>query len=72
MNFRGLRGHQNAIPEPETGMTVTVASRQPMQMYYVPFLGEKQELQGERRDDEFVFHLPRIDRGGDVRLEVRP
>ncbi|HLK33232.1 MAG TPA: hypothetical protein VKT29_09095 [Terriglobales bacterium] len=53
-------------------MTVTVASRQPMQMYYVPFLGEKQELQGERRDDEFVFHLPRIDRGGDVRLEVRP
>jgi hypothetical protein len=35
-----------------------------MRMYYVPFLGQKQEVRAERRGGQFIFHVPSIERGG--------
>lgn len=63
-NIRGLRGGQNAVPTPESGMTVTVPVTPTMRMYYVPFLGQKQEVRPERRGSQLIFHVPTVERGG--------
>ena len=63
-NIRGLRGGQNAVPMPESGMTVTVPAAPAMRMYYVPFLGQKQEVRPEHRGSQLIFHVPSIERGG--------
>jgi hypothetical protein len=63
-NIRGLRGGQNAVPTPESGMTVTIPGAPAMRMYYVPFLGQKQEVRPERRGRQLIFRVPTIERGG--------
>jgi hypothetical protein len=63
-NIRGLRGGQNAVPMPESGMTVTVPAAPAMRMYYVPFLGQKQEVRPEHNGSQLIFHVPSIERGG--------
>lgn len=67
-NIRGLRGGQNAVPAPETGTTVTVPAAPGTHMYYVPFLGQKQEVQGERQGSQIIFRIPTIERGGILSL----
>ena len=61
-NFKGLRGGENANQEPETGATVTVRSGGKAR--FLPFLGETQELKGEKKGETTVYRLPSISRGG--------
>jgi len=65
-NIRGLRGGQNAVPTSESGMTVTVTvpAAPALRMYYVPFLGQKQEVPPEHRGTHLIFRVPTIERGG--------
>jgi len=35
-----------------------------LRMYYVPFLGQKQEVPPEHRGTHLVFRVPTIERGG--------
>jgi hypothetical protein len=64
VNFLGLRGHQNAVPAPESDMTVTIPAAPGVHMYYVPFLGRKMEVRGEPSGNKLVFHVPPVERGG--------
>src|SRR5579864_472192 len=54
-NIRGLRGGQNAVPTPESGMTVTVPAAPALRMYCVPFLGQRQEVPPEHRGTHLIF-----------------
>jgi hypothetical protein len=63
-NIRGLRGGQSAVPTPDSGMTVTVPAAPALRMYYVPFLGQKQEVPPEHRGTHLIFRVPTIERGG--------
>jgi len=61
-NFKGLRGGQNARQEPETGVRITVQDGGKAK--FLPFLGEEQQLHGERKGKTTVYQLPPIVRGG--------
>lgn len=63
-NIRGLRGGQNAVPTPESGMTVTVPMASGVRLYFLPFLGQQQEVQGEPHGNRLLFHAPTVGRGG--------
>jgi len=64
LNLNGLRGRKNAVPTPESGMTVTVPAAAGTRMYYLPFLGKKGEVPGERQGSHLIFRLPTVGRGG--------
>jgi hypothetical protein len=68
-NFKGLRGGENPVQTTEAGAKVTV--RLGKRAYFLPFLGDKQELKGERRDGKIVFSLPEIQKGAVVWVEGR-
>lgn len=74
VNFRGLRGHQNAVPTPESDMTVSIPAVTGTHMYYLPFLGTKTEVRGERSGSKLVFYVPTVERGGVLWLDraLRP
>jgi hypothetical protein len=61
-NFKGLRGGENARQTPAEGMRVTVKAGGKAK--FLPFLGEVQELRGERKGNATVYPLPPILRGG--------
>jgi hypothetical protein len=60
-NFKGLRGGENARQELETGGRITVQAGGKAK--FLPFLGEVQELQGEKSGKGWVYRLPPIFRG---------
>src|SRR4030095_9344793 len=66
-NFKGLRGGENPVQTPESGVKITVPSGQ--RAHFLPFLGVPQELTGERRDGKMVFVLPDIQKGAVVWVE---
>ena len=61
-NFKGLRAGENARQEPEAGVRITVNDGGKAK--FLPFLGEEQELRGERKGNVTVYQLPPILRGG--------
>ena len=69
VNFRGLRGHKNAVPEPAADVNVTLPAAPGTRVYYLPFLGEKQELQAQRQGCQLTFTIPTVNRGGVVWLD---
>ena len=60
-NFKGLRGGENARQEPESGASITV--RTGGKAKFLPFLGEEQELRGEKSRKGWTYRLPPIVRG---------
>ena len=60
-NFKGLRGGQNARQELEEQASVTV--RNGGKGKFLPFLGEEQEIPGEKKGDVTIYRLPPISRG---------
>jgi hypothetical protein len=60
-NFTGLRGGENARPQPQPGVRVTVHGKGTAEV--LPFLGDVQSLKGEARGSATVFELPPISRG---------
>lgn len=63
-NFKGLRGGENPIQAPESGVRITVGSG--TTAHFLPFLGEAQELKGAKKGGKTVFTLPDIQKGAVV------
>jgi hypothetical protein len=61
-NFKGLRGGEIARQEPEAGARVFV--KEGPRGKFLPFLGDEQEVRGEKSGDGWVYALPPISRGG--------
>ena len=68
-SFKGLRGGENARQEPETGTQVWVKTGS--RAKFLPYLGEEQELSGEKSGEGWVFKLPPITRGGVLRVDSK-
>ena len=66
-NFDGLRGGKNAIPTPQSGITLRLRTR--VTMRYLPFLGNVQEVRGLPEGDGFIYRLPPLARGGVAWIE---
>ena len=62
-NFAGLVGGSNPIQTPQNGVTVSVASKAEGKGFFLPFLGEVQEIHGTQHGDSVEFTLPTITKG---------
>lgn len=61
-NFAGLRGGSNPIQTPQTNVKVSLPSSGG-KGFFLPFLGEAQELKGVRHEGSTTFSLPPIEKG---------
>ena len=68
-NFKGLKGKENAVQIPETGVTVSIPADKGGKGYFLPFLGETQEVPAEKKNGRLIFTLPEIRRGAIFRVE---
>jgi hypothetical protein len=60
-NFDGLRAGENPIQTPQRGVKVTLSGAS--KGYFLPFLGEVQQVEGARNGDLTTFTLPTIEKG---------
>jgi len=65
-NFGGLAPGKVAVPTPVTSIHVSVPAAMGSSVSYLPFLGENQIVQGEKRGDRVEFTLPPLERGAVV------
>jgi hypothetical protein len=66
-NFKSLRAGVNAVQTPETGATISVRGRG--KGYFLPFLGESQQLRGHWDGTKTIYTLPPIHKGGVAWIE---
>jgi hypothetical protein len=62
-NFAGLRGGVNPVQTVQTGIRITVASENKGPAFFLPFLGEVQELAGVRHGGVVSYTLPPVSKG---------
>jgi len=62
-NFAGLKGGSNPVQTPQSGVEVSVAASGEGKGFFLPFLGEVQEVKGGRHGDSITFTLPTITKG---------
>ncbi len=62
-NFAGLVGGSNPIQTPQNSVEVSVKSKSGGKGFFLPFLGEAQELKGTPHGDAITFALPTITKG---------
>jgi hypothetical protein len=62
-NFGGLVPSKVAIPTPATGVRITVPAGMGTTLVFLPFLGEKQLVQGRPIGERVEFMLPPVERG---------
>jgi hypothetical protein len=62
-NFAGLRGGVTPVQTPQTGVRITIAGASKNKAYFLPFLGEVQELKAVQADGGMTFTLPEISKG---------
>jgi hypothetical protein len=62
-NFAGLVGGSNPIQTPQNGVEVSLRSESSNKGFFLPFMGESQEVKGIRHGDTVTFTLPAITRG---------
>jgi hypothetical protein len=70
-NFHGLVSGQSAVQIPERGIRITVPAASAGKAWFLPFLGEAQEVEGQRQDANLVFVLPDVQKGAVVWFEPR-
>jgi hypothetical protein len=68
-NFDGLVGGQNAVQTPQKDIRVSIPAAGSAKAWFLPFLGEAVELEGQRQKEELVFVLPEIQKGAVVWFE---
>jgi hypothetical protein len=66
-NFKGLQGGVNPVQEVESGAKVIVQGR--VRAWFLPFMGEAQEVPGVTKGGTTIFLLPPIGRGAVVGLD---
>ena len=62
-NFAGLKGGVNPVQTPQDGVRVTVESSSLGHGFFLPFMGQAQEIKGVRNGDAVSFTLPTITKG---------
>jgi hypothetical protein len=62
-NFAGLVAGSNPVQTSQTGVEVTLKAGPGGKGFFLPFLGEVQEVKGTPRGDSLVFTLPTITKG---------
>ena len=63
-NFAGLRGKVNAVQTPQTGVRVRIAKAGKGKAFFLPFLGDVQEVSGVHESDgRTSYTLPTITKG---------
>jgi len=63
-NFAGLRGKVNAVQTPQTGVRVRIAKAGKGKAFFLPFLGDVQEISGVHESDgRTSYTLPTITKG---------
>lgn len=65
-NFGGLVPNKVAVPAPATEIRVKIPATLGTDLSFLPFLGETQHLQGERKGEKVEFKLPPVERGAVV------
>jgi hypothetical protein len=70
-NFKGLVPGQNAVQAPERGIRITVPAASAGKAWFLPFLGEAQEVEGRLQDTNRVFVLPDVQKGAVAWFESR-
>jgi len=65
-NFGGLVPGTVAVPTPVNSIHISVPAAMGSSVSYLPFLGETQIVQGEKRGDRVEFTLPPLERGAVV------
>jgi hypothetical protein len=68
-NFRGLKRDEVATQIPEENVEIRFPVESGTKIYFLPFLGEKEQLQARKENDQLVCVLPPIKKGGVVWLE---
>ena len=66
-NFKGLVGNKNAVQASETSARVVL--KQHLKAYFLPFLGDVEELHGTTEDGATMYILPQIAKGAAVWFE---
>ena len=62
-NFAGLIGGANPVQTPQKGVQVTVTTAPNGKAFFLPFLGETQEVHGKSEGDRTTYVLPELTRG---------
>jgi hypothetical protein len=65
-NFEGLVPKQNAVQTPQRGIRVSLGASPTGKAWFLPFLGEAQEIQSQREGANLVFTLPDVQKGAVV------
>ena len=65
-NFAGLAPGKVAVPTPVNNVRVSIPAGMGQTLVFLPFLGEKQLVQGKRNGERMEFTLPTADRGAVV------
>lgn len=62
-NFAGLRGGENPVQTPQSGVQVTIPAESKGKAFFLAFLGDVQELKGVQTGGRMSFSLPTISKG---------
>ena len=62
-NFAGLKGGVNPVQTPQTGVRIAVPATAKGKAFFLPFLGEVQELNGGLSAGYVSYRLPPISKG---------
>jgi hypothetical protein len=62
-NFAGLHGGVNPVQIPQTDVHITLPANAHGQAFFLPFLGEVQELEGMEKAGRVSYALPPISKG---------
>ena len=68
-NFSGLKNDQVVNQIPEKDIKINFRGTAGARVFYLPFLGQKQELKAQFRDGQVICTLPIVEKGGVVWLE---
>ncbi|MGA8430267.1 MAG: hypothetical protein WB729_10630 [Candidatus Sulfotelmatobacter sp.] len=64
VNFAGLKGGVNPIQTPQSGVHVSISGAHGGRGFFLPFLGDMQQVNGISSSDGIRYELPAIDKGG--------
>jgi len=68
-NFSGLKNDQMVNQIPEKDIKINFRGTAGARVFYLPFLGQKQELKAQFRDGQVICTLPTVEKGGVIWLE---
>lgn len=68
-NFKGLKRRERAQQIPEKNVTLSLKAGSDTRIWFLPFLGEVQEIRGDWKEEMLTCVLPDIERGAVVWFE---